>query len=323
MTEQSAALPELRPLMFSIAYRMLGSVTEAEDVVQDAYVRIQERAVAGEVIDRPEAFASTVATRLAIDALRSARRTREIYTGTWLPEPLPDDDAADPAHRVERDETLSFAFLAVLERLGPVERAVFVLREVFELGYPAIAEIVERDEAACRQIMHRARARIADGRPRFDADAARDAALLDTFFAALYSGDVDALAGVLADDVVFYADGGGRVPAVRHPIHGAVAVARFLAGLVRRGAGMHVHIERTAVNGETALRVSGPDGSTLSVLMLHLEGGRVAVVGNQLNPAKLRHLGPVGDLNALMSGDLAAGGDVADEAGPAGGGDAR
>ena len=304
MTEKSAALPELRPLMFSIAYRMLGSVTEAEDVVQDAYVRIQERAVAGEVIDRPEAFASTVATRLAIDALRSARRTREVYTGTWLPEPLPDADAdADPAHRVERDETLSFAFLAVLERLGPVERAVFVLREVFEFDYPAIAEIVERDEAACRQIMHRARGRIADGRPRFDADAARDAALLDSFLAALYSGDVDALAGVLADDVVFYADGGGRAPAVRHPIHGAVAVARFLAGLVRRGAGMHVHIERIAVNGETALRVSGPDGSTLSVLMLHLAGGAVAVVGNQLNPAKLRHLGPVGDLNALMAGD--------------------
>ncbi len=302
MPTSTAELAELRPLMFSIAYRMLGSVTEAEDVVQDAYLRLLQRSSAGEPIERPEAFASTVATRLAIDALRSARRTREVYTGTWLPEPLPDDDA-DPAHRVERDETLSFAFLAVLERLGPVERAVFLLREVFVMDYADIAAIVERDEAACRQVMHRARARIADGRPRFDADAARDAALLDTFFAALDAGDVDALASVLADDVVFYADGGGKAPAVRHPLHGAMAVARFLAGLVRRGAGMHVHLDRISANGEAALRVSSPDGATLSVLMVHVGDGRVSVVGNQLNPEKLRHLGPVGDLNALVSGE--------------------
>lgn len=305
MTESSAALLQLRPLMFSIAYRMLGSVTEAEDIVQDAYLRLHERTVAGEVIERPAAYASTVTTRLAIDALRSARRNREVYTGTWLPEPLPDvDDGADgdPARRVERDETLSFAFLAVLERLGPVERAVFLLREVFEVDYAVIASIVERDEAACRQIMHRARGRIAEGRPRFDADTDRDAALLDSFFAALDAGDVDGLASVLADDVVFYADGGGRAPAVQRPIHGAVAVARFLAGLVRRGKTMHVRMERTAVNGESALRVSARDGSTLSVLMVHVEGGRVTVLGNQLNPAKLGHLGPVGDLNALLSG---------------------
>lgn len=296
------ALQGLRPLMFSIAYRMLGSVADAEDVVQDAYLRLHERTIAGEKIERPEAYASTVTTRLAIDALRSARRTREVYTGTWLPEPLPDDDA-DPAHRVERDETLSFAFLAVLERLGPIERAVFLLREVFAVDYAAIAEIVERDEAACRQIMHRARVRVAEGRPRFEADAARDAALLDTFFAALDAGDVESLAEVLADDVVFYADGGGRAPAVRHPLHGPVAVARFIVGLVRRGASLHVRAERTKVNGGAALRVSNSDDETLSVLMLHVEGGRVAVVGNQLNPEKLRHLGPVGDLNALMSTD--------------------
>jgi len=301
MSEPTAELDRLRPLMFSIAYRMLGSVTDAEDVVQDAYLRLQERSPAAEPIESLDAYASTVATRLSIDALRSARRAREVYTGTWLPEPLPDDDA-DPAHRVERDETLSFAFLAVLERLGPVERAVFLLREVFDLDYSHIARIVERDEAACRQIMHRARARIADGRPRFDSDAARDAVLLDTFFAALDDGDVDALASVLADDVVFYADGGGRTPAVRHPLHGSVAVARFLAGLVRRGSGLHVRMERTRANGEAALRVSAPDGATLSVLMLHADGGRVAIVGNQLNPEKLRHLGPVGDLNALVSG---------------------
>ena len=279
MPASTADLGELRPLMFSIAYRMLGSVTEAEDVVQDAYLRLHERVLAGEVFDRPEAYASTVATRLAIDALRSARRTRELYTGTWLPEPLPDDDA-DPAHRIERDETLSFAFLAVLERLGPVERAVFLLREVFDYPYD----------------------RIAEARPRFQADAARDAALLDSFFAALAAGDVDALAALLADDVVFYGDGGGKAPAIAHPLLGAVAVARFLAGLARRGAGMHVRMDRISANGESALRVGTADGATLSVLMVHVDGGRVSVVGNQLNPDKLRHLGPVGDLNALVSG---------------------
>ena len=305
MPASTAELGELRPLMFSIAYRMLGSVTEAEDVVQDAYLRLHERSLAGDVIERPEAYASTVATRLAIDALRSARRNREIYTGTWLPEPLPDDDA-DPAHRIERDETLSFAFLAVLERLGPVERAVFLLREVFDVDYADIAAIVERDEAACRQIMHRARARIADGRPRFEADAARDAALARLVLRRARGRRRRRVSrAVLADDVVFYGDGGGKAPAVRHPLLGAVAVARFLAGLVRRGEGMGVHLDRTSANGEAALRVSAPDGATLSVLMVHVDGGRVSVVGNQLNPEKLRHLGPVGDLNALVSGPSA------------------
>ena len=152
MPASTAELGALRPLMFSIAYRMLGSVTEAEDIVQEAYLRLHERSLSGEPIERPEAFASTVTTRLAIDALRSARRTREVYTGTWLPEPLPDDDA-DPAHRVERDETLSFAFLAVLERLGPVERAVFILREVFDVEYADIAAIAKHDVGANRYVL--------------------------------------------------------------------------------------------------------------------------------------------------------------------------
>ncbi|WP_157005829.1 RNA polymerase sigma factor SigJ [Agromyces laixinhei] len=290
----------LRPLMFSIAYRMLGSVVEAEDVVQDAYVRLQERHAVGEPIDNPEAFAATVATRLAIDVLRSARRTREIYVGPWIPEPLPDDDA-DPAHRIERDETLSFAFLAVLERLGPVERAVFLLREVFAYDYPTIAAIVDRNEAACRQIMHRAKQRIAEGRTRFDGAADRDTALTDAFFAALEVGDVDRLVVALADDVVFYGDGGGRAPAVRRPVHGAVAVARFLGGLVRRGTRAGIAFERRPVNGAPSLWVRGPDGALLCVLMVEFVNGSVQVIANQLNPEKLTHLGTVGDLFALLS----------------------
>lgn len=301
MQRVEAQLEDLRRRAFAIAYRMVGSVSEAEDIAQETLLRYHRTQAGGEPIGSPPAYVATISTRLAIDALRSARRTREVYTGAWLPEPLPDDDA-DPAHHVERDETLSFAFLAVLERLGPVERAVFLLREVFDLDYAAIAAIVERDEPACRQVMHRARARIADARPRFEADAARDAALLDSFFAALGAGDVDALAALLADDVVFYGDGGGKAPAITHPLLGAVAVARFLAGLVRRGAGMHVRMDRMSANGEAALRVSAADGATLSVLMVHADGGRVSVIGNQLNPEKLRHLGPVGDLKALLSG---------------------
>lgn len=292
--------------MFSIAYRMLGSVVEAEDVVQDAYLRIEERRAAGLHIENPEAFASTVATRLAIDTLRSARRQREVYVGPWMPEPLPDDDA-DPAHRVERDETLSFAFLAVLERLGPVERAVFLLREVFAYDYPTIAEIVGRDEAACRQILHRAKGRIADGRPRFDAADDRDAELTDAFFAALEAGDVDRLVGALAEDVVFYGDGGGRAPAIREPMHGSVAVARFLGGLFRRGAQLGVRYERRPVNGAPALWVRGPDGALLSVLMAQVGAGAVQVIANQLNPEKLAHLAPVGDLYVLMGGGRGGG----------------
>ncbi|AWB95863.1 RNA polymerase subunit sigma-24 [Agromyces badenianii] len=295
----------LRPLMFSIAYRMLGSVVEAEDVVQDAYVRLQERHAAGETIDNPDAFAVTITTRLAIDVLRSARRNREVYIGPWMPEPLPDDDE-DPAHRIERDETLSFAFLAVLERLGPVERAVFLLREVFAYDYATIADIVGRDEAACRQIQHRAKQRIAEGRVRFDGSADRDTALTDAFFAALEAGDVDRLVVALADDVVFYGDGGGRAPAIRRPMHGAVAVARFLGGLVRRGTRAGVRFERRSVNGAPALWVRGADGALLSIVMVEFDSGSAQVIANQLNPDKLGHLGEVGDLFALMGGDPAA-----------------
>ncbi|MBT2499529.1 RNA polymerase sigma-70 factor [Agromyces sp. ISL-38] len=301
MAGASVAHDQLRPLMFSIAYRMLGSVVEAEDVVQEAHLRIEERRVAGLEIENPAAYASTVTTRIAIDALRSARRQREVYVGPWMPEPLPDDDA-DPAHRVERDETLSFAFLAVLERLGPVERAVFLLREVFAYDYAAIAEIVGRDEVACRQILHRAKARIAEGRPRFEAAEERDAELTDAFFAAVEAGNVDRLVDVLADDVVFYGDGGGRAPAIREPMHGALAVARFLGGLVRRGTSMGVRLERRPVNGAPALWVRGPDGALLSVLMVQFDANGAQVIANQLNPEKLTHLGPVGDLYALMGG---------------------
>ncbi|MBW9095210.1 RNA polymerase sigma factor SigJ [Microbacterium jejuense] len=291
--------PTLRPLMFSIAYRMLGSVADAEDVVQAGMLRLHERTAGGQAIDRPDAFASTVATRLSIDALRSAHRTRELYVGPWLPEPLLVDDE-DPAHRIEQDETVSLAVLTMLERLGPVERAVFVLREALGFDYAEIARIVERDQAACRQILHRARQRVTTGSARYNADDADAARLVGEFVDALRAGDVDAVMRVLSDDVVFTADGGGRAPAIQRPMTGDLAVARFLVGLMRRGATLGVTLRMTRANGEPCIVFRSSDGATLSVLTLHVHDGAIGAIANQLNPDKLQHLAPVGDLFALV-----------------------
>jgi RNA polymerase sigma-70 factor (ECF subfamily) len=289
----------LRPLMFSIAYRMLGSVAEAEDVVQEAFLRLHRSALRGEDVDSPDAFAATVTTRLAIDALRSARRRRELYVGPWLPEPLLDSDA-DPAHRIEMDETVSFALLLLMERLSPVERAVFVLREAFGYGYGEIAGIVDRSEANCRQLLRRARAHLAEGDARFDPSAQRRSALSSAFLSAVRAGDLASLERLLADDVTFYGDGGGKAPAVTRPVQGAVAVARFLAGLSRQGAQLDVELAAAEANGQPALRLVGSDGALLGVMVLRVVDGAIATIYNQINPDKLAHLGPVGDLTGLL-----------------------
>ncbi|MEO8907090.1 MAG: RNA polymerase sigma factor SigJ [Microbacteriaceae bacterium] len=292
----------LRPLMFSIAYRMLGSVTDAEDIVQSGMLRLHERTRAGEVIERPDAFASTMTTRLAIDVLRSARRTREMYVGPWLPEPLLIDDV-DPAQRIEHAETASVAVLRMLERLGPVERAVFVLRESLGLDYAEIAEIVQRSPSACRQILHRARLRVTADGVRFEVDRTRSAGLAADFLHALRNGDVDGVVHVLANNVVLTADGGGKAPAIQRPMEGDVAVARFLVGLARRGTKLGVRIESVFANGEHTLVFRGANDTTLAVLTLHIHDGSVHSLSNQLNPDKLRHLGQTGDLFALLRGE--------------------
>ncbi|NED98857.1 RNA polymerase sigma-70 factor [Phytoactinopolyspora halotolerans] len=290
----------LRPLMFSIAYRMLGSVAEAEDVVQEAFLRMHKSELDGVAVDSPDAFATTVTTRLAIDALRSARVRREQYVGQWLPEPLMISDDADPAHRLEADETVSTAFLVLLESLSPLERAVFVLREAFGYEYADIAEIVEKSPANCRQILTRARRAIDERRPRFDPDLSRQAELSRGFLAAAQDGDMDALTRLLADDVVFVGDGGGKVPALAQPVRGPIQVARFLGGLLKQARRTAMRIDTDSANGMPAWRVHASDGALLAVMTMEIADGRIRALHNQMNPDKLHHLGTVGDLNTIL-----------------------
>ncbi|MGH8825526.1 MAG: RNA polymerase sigma-70 factor [Jiangellaceae bacterium] len=290
MTDLAARHDELRPLMFSIAYRMLGQVSEAEDVVQNAWLRMQTDET---VVRSPEAYATTVTTRLAIDQLRSARARREAYVGAWLPEPLLTTPAdADPAARTETADSVSMAFLVLLESLSPVERAVFLLREVFGYSYDQIAVVVEKSEPNCRQIFTRARARVDERRPRFEVSRAQRDELARRFFAACEQGDLAGLEQLLAADVVFYGDGGGKAPAVRRPVEGRVQVTRLLGALLRQGAAQGARIEPVEVNGQPGARLVGGDGRLVSVLALYIVDGHVQAMHNVLNPDKLRHLAP-------------------------------
>jgi len=285
----AAAADELRPLLFSIAYRMLGSVAEAEDVVQEAFLR----RTAADDVQSERAFLTTVTTRLAIDVLRSARKRREAYVGSWLPEPLVEDDA--PA-RVESEESVSLAFLVLLERLSPVERAVLVLRDAFDMPFAEIARIVERSEDNCRQILSRARRRIEDDTPRFDADPAARDALAARFLAAAREGDLEGLVAVLAEDAVLVGDGGGRARAIPKPMHGAPAIARALVrfyGLIDQWG---VTLQPVHVNGQPGFRALDAEGRVVNVAGLDIEGGRVRAIHSIVNPDKLGHLGPVSDI---------------------------
>lgn len=286
---------DLRPYLFAVAYRMLGTVGDAEDVVQDALVKMHAAAPAEVRSER--AYATTVVSRLALDRLRSARVRRETYVGTWLPEPVLAEP--EPAERAELRESLSTAFLVVLETLSPVERAVFLLHDVFEVPYAEVAGVVDRTEANCRQLAVRARRHVAERRPRTDPPGPRGDELLRRFLAALEEGDVDGLRALLAEDVVFAGDGGGTAPAVRRPIHGAVQVARFMVGLGRQAARLGLPVEPVPVNGGPGLLVRDPLGRLLNVVSLQVVDGRVAALHSVLNPDKLRHLGPVGDPNSL------------------------
>jgi RNA polymerase sigma-70 factor (ECF subfamily) len=294
------AYPELRPLLFAIAYRMVGSVSEAEDLVQEAFLRYHRAVAGGTEVTSARAYLSAATTRLAIDHLRSARVRRERYVGAWLPEPLVTGQEPDPAGHAEIADSLSLAFLALLERLSPVQRAVFLLHEVFGYGYAEIAPLVGRSEAACRQIAVRARRHVEAGRPRFETSRRQREELAARFFAAVDQGDTEGLVDLLAADAVLHGDGGGKAPAISAPIHGAERVARFLVGLARRGRSAGIGTRPAEINGHPGLLAADTDGRLVGVLAIDIADGRVQTVRSIVNPDKLRHLGPVGDLNALL-----------------------
>jgi RNA polymerase sigma-70 factor (ECF subfamily) len=292
MTESFASY---RPLVFSIAYRMLGSVAEAEDIAQEALLRAHREAAAGTEIATPKAYITSIATRLAIDHLRSARVQRETYVGPWLPEPLLVDERADVARAAELSDTLSMAFLVLLERLAPVERAVFLLREVFDYPFAEIADVVDKSEDNVRQILVRARRRVEAERPRFEASRDARDALAERFFAAAREGDLDGLVDLLAADATFTGDGGGKAAAFPKPIDGAVAVARVLVALFKRAATMGVGTEPVQINGQPGILTRDAEGRLISAVALDIAGGVVLDVRSVVNPDKLTHLGPVSD----------------------------
>ena len=281
-------LEELRRHGFGVAYRMLGSVADAEDVAQEAILRLTRTP---EDPDVPAAWITTIATRLAIDHLRLARVRRETYIGPWLPEPLVEDTAPGPPARAELAESLSQAFLVLLESLSPVERAVFLLHEVFDYDYPRIAEIVDRSEANCRQIVVRARKHVLARRPRFDADESRRDALLARFVAAAEDGDLAALETMLAEDAVLYTDGGGKARAARKPVCGAARIARLISKTTRRNreTGMYT-TEFATVNGQPGRLLRHRDGNVIDVLTIDIVDGRIRTLRIVRNPEKLAHL---------------------------------
>jgi RNA polymerase sigma-70 factor (ECF subfamily) len=290
---------DLRPLLFSLAYRMVGTVGDAEDLVQEAFLRLHREAREGSAIESPKAFLTTVVTRLAIDHLRSARVRREEYVGEWLPEPLLVDPGPGPADEAELSDTLSLAFLVVLESLSPVERAVFLLHEVFGYSYAEVAGVIDRSEANCRQIALRARRAIDERRPRFDPSAEERRRVAERFFAAL-AGDAADIAAVLSEDVVMHGDGGGKAPAIARPLQGADRVSRFWANLVKQGQRVGMQTEPGLVNGQPGAVIRAADGSVVSVIALDIADERVQAIRSVVNPDKLQHLGPVADVRALL-----------------------
>jgi RNA polymerase sigma-70 factor (TIGR02957 family) len=284
---------EYRPLMFSIAYRMTGSVSDAEDIVQEAFLRLA-RPRADQEAASPKAYLATITTRLAIDHLRSARVRREAYVGTWLPEPLIGQDQPGPADLAETSDSLSMAFLVLLESLSPAERAVFLLREVFGYEYREIAEVTGKTEAACRQLFARARRRVDEGRPRFEASRAEGEELTSLFLAAADGGDMSALFERLAPDVLFYGDSGGMGEATFiAPVVGREQVAEVIGVQLQRTIQLGASLEGTWVNGQPGMLARDADGGLIAVIAFDVLDGQVQAVRTVANPEKLRHIGPI------------------------------
>jgi RNA polymerase sigma-70 factor (ECF subfamily) len=293
---RSEEFEELRPLLFAIAYRILGSVAEAEDAVQETWLRYESSPMQP---TSTKAFLSAVVTRISIDVLRSARVRRETYVGPWFPEPLLTDPYEDPARSAELADSLSMAALLLLERLSPLERAVFVLRDVFGFDFLEIASAVGRSEAACRQLAVRARRHMEAARPRFEADRREREELTARFFDALRDGDVDGLRELLAADVQMVGDGGGKAPALPRSVIGADNVARVLASIFPPFVRIGVVVEPHDVNGQPGAILRDRDGKVVGTLTLDVLDGQIQTIRAMANPDKLGHLGPVADAWAI------------------------
>ncbi len=287
---------ELQPLLFAIAYRILGSVSEAEDAVQETWLRFETSPT--QPIST-KAFLSAAVTRISIDVLRSARVRRETYVGQWFPEPLLTDPYEDPERSAELADSVSMAALLLLERLSPLERAVFVLREVFGFSFPEIASAVGRSEAACRQLAVRARRHMDAGRPRFEADRRERDELASRFFDALRDGDVDGVRELLAADVQMVGDGGGKAPALPRSVIGAENVARVLASIFPLLAKIDARVEQREVNGQPGAILRDRDDKVVGTLTLDLLEGQIQTIRAVANPDKLGHVGPVADAWAI------------------------
>jgi RNA polymerase sigma-70 factor (TIGR02957 family) len=302
MTDRERLFNELRPVSFAIAYRMLGRVTEAEDVVQEALLRVHRALEAGEQIASPRAFMATVTTRLAINELRSARARREEYVGEWLPEPIITDGHDDPARHAEMADSLSLAMLVLLESLSPEQRAVLLLHDVFDYDYPQVAEIIGKSQDNVRQLATRARRHVEQRRPRFQTTREQRDELAQRFFAAAEQGDLSGLEALLAHDVKLTADGGGKVPALARTLRGRSRVARALINyLVRLAASTPgVSLRPVEVNGSPGALYLDAQKRLIAVGALDIAGGQITGINVIVNPDKLAHLGPLGDLTSLL-----------------------
>jgi RNA polymerase sigma-70 factor (TIGR02957 family) len=302
MNDRERLLDELRPVAFAIAYRMLGSVSEAEDVVQESLLRVHQAIEQGQQIASPRAFVATVTTRLAINELRSARARRERYVGEWLPEPIVTDGQCDPARHAEMADSLSLAMLVLLESLSPEQRAVLLLHDVFDYSYEQIAPIVGKSEVNVRQLATRARRHVEHGRPRFQTTDEQRDELTQRFFAAAEQGDLAGLEALLAHDVELTGDGGGNVPALARTLRGRSRVALMLVEWARvRARAPDVSLRPVEVNGGPGALFLDVQGRLLGVWSLDLADGQIQSIRSIVNPEKLRHLGPVGDFASIVS----------------------
>jgi RNA polymerase sigma-70 factor (TIGR02957 family) len=301
MTDRERLLDELRPVAFAIAYRMLGSVSEAEDVVQEALLQVHQALDAGEQIASPSAFVATVSTRRAIDELRSARARREEYVGEWLPEPIITDGHDDPARHAEMADSLSLAMLVLLESLSPEQRAVLLLHDVFDYDHAQIAQIVGKSQDNVRQLATRARRHVEQRRPRFQTTREQRDELAARFFAAAEQGDLAGLEALLAADVELTGDGGGKVPALARTLRGRARVARTLIDWTRVGARLPgASVRPVEVNGGAGALYLDARQRLIAVLALEVAGGQITSIHAIVNPDKLTHLGPVGDFTSLV-----------------------